>query len=102
VGTRPLQVFRLVFWEVAFMCLIGIAIGFCLSLPINYFLSQHGIPMLLTFTYGGMEFTHYYSEVNAHSLYLPAITVVLAALIVSVFPAIRAARIAPARALRTH
>jgi putative ABC transport system permease protein len=102
VGTRPLQVFRLVFWEVAFMALIGITIGFCLSLPANYLLSQHGIPMPLTFTYGGIEFTHYYSEVNAHSLYLPAITVALAALFVSVFPAIRAAKIAPARALRTH
>jgi ABC-type lipoprotein release transport system permease subunit len=102
VGTRPLQVFRLVFWEVAFMASIGIAIGFCLSLPVNYLLSQHGIPMPQAFTYGGIEFTHYYSEVNAHSLYVPAITVALAALIVSVFPAIRAAKIAPARALRTH
>jgi putative ABC transport system permease protein len=102
VGTRPLQVFRLVVWEVAFMASIGIVIGFCLSLPVNYLLSQQGIPMPVTFTYGGIEFTHYYSEVNAHSLYLPAITVALAAMIVSVFPAIRAARIAPARALRTH
>lgn len=102
VGTRPLQVFRLVVWEVAFMASIGIVIGFCLSLPVNYLLSQEGIPMPVTFTYGGIEFTHYYSEVNAHSLYLPAITVALAAMIVSIFPAIRAARIAPARALRTH
>jgi putative ABC transport system permease protein len=102
VGTRPLQVFRLVVWEVAFMATIGIAAGFCLSLPVNYLLSQYGIPMPLTFTYGGVEFTHYYAEVNAHSLYLPAITVALAAMIVSIFPAIRAAKIAPARALRTH
>lgn len=102
VGTRPLQVVRLVLTETALMSCLGVLIGLCLSLPLNYLLSQHGIPMPLSFTYGGMEFTHYYSEVNAHSLYLPAITVMLSAMIVSLFPAIKAARIAPARALRTH
>jgi ABC-type lipoprotein release transport system permease subunit len=49
-----------------------------------------------------VEFTHYYAEVNAHSLYLPALAVALSAMIVSIFPAIKAARIAPARALRMH
>jgi ABC-type antimicrobial peptide transport system permease subunit len=53
-------------------------------------------------TYGGMEFTHYYAEVNAHSFYLPGLTVMLAAILISVIPAIKAARIAPAQALRTH
>jgi putative ABC transport system permease protein len=102
VGTRPLQVVRLVLTETALMSTLGVLIGICLSLPLNYLLSQHGIHMPQAFTYGGMEFTHYYSEVNAHSLYIPAITVMLSAMIVSLFPAVKAARIAPARALRTH
>lgn len=102
LGTRPLQIIRLVLYEVALMAFIGIVIGFGLSLPINYILSLHGIPMPLTFTYGGMEFTHYYAEVNAHSFYIPAITVTLSAMIVSIFPAVKASRIAPARALRMH
>ncbi len=102
VGTRPQQILRLVLWETALMASIGIAIGFGLSLPINYLLSQHGIPMPQSFTYGGVEFTHYYAEVNAHSLYLPALAVALSAMIVSIFPATKAARIAPARALRMH
>jgi len=102
LGTRPLQIVRLVLYEVALMASIGIVIGFGLSLLINYILSLHGIPMPLTFTYGGMEFTHYYAEVNAHSFYIPAITVTLSAMIVSIFPAAKAARIAPARALRMH
>ncbi|MEJ2080753.1 MAG: hypothetical protein P8Y94_00935 [Acidobacteriota bacterium] len=49
-----------------------------------------------------MVFTHYYCEVNAFSLYVPALTVLLAACFVSIFPALRAAHIEPAKALRTH
>jgi putative ABC transport system permease protein len=102
LGTRQIQVFRLVICEVAIMALIGLVIGLGLSLLANHQLSIHGIAMPHTFRYGGMEFTHYYSEVNARSLYIPAITVFLSAMMVSVFPALRAARIAPAMALRTH
>lgn len=102
VGTRPGQIFRLVLYEVTLMAAIGIMVGFALSLPANYLLSQHGVPMPQEFTYGGVEFTHYYAEVNAHSFYIPALTVLLAALLISIFPAAKAARVAPAQALRTH
>ncbi len=102
LGTRPQQILRLVLWETALMASVGIVIGFGLSLLANYILSEHGIPMPQSFTYGGVEFTHYYAEVNAHSLYIPALAVALSAMMVSIFPAIKAARIAPARALRTH
>jgi putative ABC transport system permease protein len=102
LGTRQVQVFRLVIVEVALMAVIGLVIGFGLSLLVNHQLSIHGIAMPHPFRYGGVEFTHYYSEVNARSLYIPAITVFFSAILVSIFPALRAARIAPARALRTH
>ncbi len=102
MGTAPLQISRLVIYEVVMMAIIGVIIGTVISLPANYLLSLQGIPMPEKFTYGGIEFTHYYSEVNLHSLYLPAITVILSALIVSLYPAIRAARIAPAKALRSQ
>jgi putative ABC transport system permease protein len=100
IGTRPVQVFKLVVYEVTLMAIIGILLGIALSLPVNYLLSRHGIPMPRSFTYGGMEFTHYYSEVNAPSIYMPAITVIFSAILVSLFPALKAAKVAPARALR--
>lgn len=102
VGTRPVQLFRLVLYEVTIMAVIGIGIGSGLSLALNSFLSTHGVAMPLAFTYGGIEFSRYYSEVSAHSIYIPALTVLFSALIVSIFPALKASRIAPARALRTH
>jgi putative ABC transport system permease protein len=102
MGTRPQQIFKLVLFEVGLMATIGILIGMALSLPLNYLLSQHGIPMPQSFTYGGMEFTHYYSTVNANSLFIPAITVMLSAILVSLLPAFKAAKVAPWRALSMH
>ena len=58
--------------------------------------------MPLKFDYGGMTFSKWYAEVNARSFYIPGITVVVVALFVSIFPALRAARIAPANAMRMN
>jgi ABC-type lipoprotein release transport system permease subunit len=102
LGTPPTDVFGLVLTEVLVMSFVSIVFGLIISIPVNYLFSIHGVEMPQPFSYGGVEFTHFYTEINAHSLYVPALTVVLSALIVSVFPALRAARVAPAQALRMH
>jgi ABC-type lipoprotein release transport system permease subunit len=102
VGTAPSQIFKLVVLEVLIMAVIGICLGFGISLPANYYLSLDGIAMPEPMTYGGIEFTHMYTEINARSYIIPALTVFLTAFIVSIFPAGRAARVAPARAMRIH
>ena len=83
--------------HVAVMC-----VGIVLSIGVNYLLSIHGIAMPQSFTYGGMEFSTLYSEINARSLYLPSVTVFLAATLTGVFPALKAAHIEPAVAMRMH
>ncbi len=102
LGTKPKQIFLQVILEINIIALASIIIGAGLSLIINHILSIHGINLPYSFTYGGMEFKTMYSEISARSLYLPSLTVALAASVVSLFPALRAARIAPARALRMH
>jgi ABC-type lipoprotein release transport system permease subunit len=102
LGTPPSDVFKLVLTEVLVMALISTAIGIALSVAVNHLFSIHGVAMPQPFSYGGIEFTRFYTEVNAHSVYVPALTVALSAFLVSLFPALRAARVAPAQALRTH
>lgn len=102
MGTRPGSIFRLVITEVFFMVVISIVIGAILSVIFNSLLAVHGIPMPLSFTYGGVEFNHWYAAVTPRSLYIPTITVFIVAMLVSIFPAIRAARITPANAMRMH
>ncbi len=102
VGTKPTQIFRLVICEVFIIALGSICVGAMLGVLANYLLSIYGITLPEEFTYGGIKFETMYAEVNARSLIIPAITVLLSATVVSLFPAIKAARIMPAKAMRTH
>jgi ABC-type lipoprotein release transport system permease subunit len=88
--------------EINIIAVASILIGTLLSLLINHLLSINGIALPFSFTYGGVEFKRMYSEVNLRTIVIPALTVMLSALVVSLFPAFRAARIKPARAMRMH
>ncbi|MYB94965.1 ABC transporter permease [Candidatus Poribacteria bacterium] len=102
VGTKPVQIFWLVVCEVVIIALGSICVGALLGVLINYLFSIYGITYPEEITYGGMKLKTLYAEVNVRCLVIPAITVMLSATIVSLFPAIKAARIMPAKAMRTH
>ena len=102
VGTKPIQVFWLVICEVFIIAVASICIGALFGTLFNYLLSIYGIKLPEEFTYGGMKFGTMHAEVNLRSLTIPAITVMFSAMLVSLYPAIKAARILPAKAMRTH
>ena len=102
VGTKPVQIFWLVVCEVVIIALGSICVGALLGVLLNYLLSIYGITYPQEITYGGMKLKTLYAEVNVRCLVIPAFTVMLSATIVSLFPAIKAARITPAQAMRTH
>jgi len=102
VGVRPAQVSRLVMYEVVVMAAGSVMVGLVLALALNYWLSQTGIYYGTSFTYGGVEFSRVYSEMNVRSYVIPALTVLISAVFVSLFPAVKAARTLPAKAMRTH
>ncbi len=102
VGTKPIQIFWLVICEVVIITIGSIAIGALLGVIINYVLSIHGLTYAEGLTLGGVEFGTMYAEVNAQCVLIPGITVMLSATLVGLFPAIKAARIMPAKAMRTH
>jgi ABC-type lipoprotein release transport system permease subunit len=89
-------------YEVALLAVFSIIIGGILGFIINHSLSQSGVDLPQAFTYGGMEFKTMYTEVNARSLYIPGITVVISAILISIFPALRAANTEPAKTMRAH
>lgn len=102
VGTKPMQVFWLVVCEVVIIALASICVGAILGALVNYLLSIYGITYPEEITYGGMKLKTLYAVVNVRCLVIPAITVLVSAAIVSLFPAIKAAQIMPAKAMRTH
>ncbi len=102
MGTKPRQIFGVVVIEVAFIALGSIVIGALFGASLNYLLSIYGISLPQEFSYGGIVFQTMYAAVTVRSLAIPAVTVLVSAILVSLFPAIRAARIAPAAAMRAH
>lgn len=102
VGTQPAQIFMLVIYEINVIAVASIVAGAVLSLILNSWLSRHGIALPQSFTFAGVEFKEMNAAVNLRSILIPAITVFLAANLVSLFPSLKAARIEPARAMRLH
>ena len=102
VGTKPTQIFWLVICEVIVIAVGSICIGALLGVLVNYLLSIYGITYPEEISFGGMKFKTMYAEVNVRCLIIPAFTVMVSAAVVSLFPAIKAARILPAKAMRSH
>jgi ABC-type lipoprotein release transport system permease subunit len=102
LGTSSVQIFRLIVMEISIMALLSIAIACLVSLAVNYGLSIQGITMPHTFTYGGVEFSKMYTEINARSFYIPTLAVLVSGILISTIPAAMAAKTAPARAMRVH
>jgi putative ABC transport system permease protein len=101
VGTRPVEIVHLVLTELLAITIASVGLGIAISLLVNWYLSIHGITIPISITYGGVAFDRMYTEINARSLYIPMITVMLSAMLVGVFPALKAAHTEPARAMRT-
>lgn len=102
VGTGPAQVFGLVLLETGFLALMSIAVATVISLIANHTMSIHGLTLGETISYGGMDFSTYYTELNLRSFWLPGLSVFGSALLVAIFPALKAAHTKPARTMRMH
>jgi putative ABC transport system permease protein len=102
IGTGSGQIFVLVLIEVFIMVVISIILAVGLSYAVNYALSIHGVAIPTTFTYGGVEFHKMYTEINARSFYIPVLCIVFSAMFVALFPAAKAAHVAPVKAMRMH
>jgi len=101
LGTRPGTVFRLILYEVAFLSVLSIAIAIPLSLAANYYFSIHGIKMP-PIEWGGVVFDTNIAELSWKTIWLPTLVTLCTAMVVSIFPGIRAARIIPVTAMRTN
>ncbi|GAB4246746.1 MAG: ABC transporter permease [Acidobacteriota bacterium] len=102
LGTRRGQLIALVLLETACLTLLAAGAGSLVALGVNSWLAETGIALPQPITYGGMQFSHMYSEVSAPCFYIPAAAFLATALLVSLGPAWRAAHMRPAEALRHY
>lgn len=100
LGARPSLVFLMVVLESATLACLGIIFGFALALPVNYWFVVKGIEMDSAIEVGGMVFERLVGEISLVTMALPAAVVLVTTVVVSLLPAMRAAKIRPTDALR--
>lgn len=103
LGTTPLQIFSLVFYETLFVSLIGILLGNLTGGGLSYYFKIHPIDVsMLSETYEEMGFTLSSLPTNPQ-LYMFIVFSLLVfglSMIAAVYPAIKAARLEPLDALK--
>lgn len=100
IGTKPIQVFKLIVFEVFVLACASMLIGALLGLGSNFIFSKVGISYGMEVDVGGFIIEQARAKITPQTLYLPALIVLCTAMIVSIFPAIFAARTEPAKTMR--
>lgn len=100
IGTKPIQIFKLIFFETLLLASASIILGAILGVGLNFYFSLHGISYGTEFEISGFVLDKASAKITAQTLYLPALIVFCTAMIVSIFPAIFAARTKPAKTMR--
>ncbi len=100
IGTTPAQIFNLIVLENGLLTIMSILPGLIGAWAANEWLSVHGFVMDPPIEYGGIVFESIKSVVNVQIFLVPAIIVGVTSLVVSIFPAIIAARVVPNKVMR--
>ncbi len=102
LGTKPSQVILLVVCESFLLTLFGAGLGIALGISLTLYFGATGIDLsrfvatLSNFMIG----SHVYPRIDWHSLGLFVLVVIVANLLISLYPAWRASRLVPIHAMR--
>ncbi len=101
LGTRPKDVFKLIVLETVYLSVLSILLGGAAGLAGNYLLSVYGIVYPIPIEYGGFMIDRMVGKVSFQAFWVPTAITIGTAVVVSVFPALRAARVTPVKAMRS-
>lgn len=102
LGTRPWQIVRMIYLEIGTIALASSIIGSAITLGLLYYFSINGISGFGEMSVAGITVSEYPSKIFPAAFYVPLILIFISAALVAVYPAVRAARVDPAGAMRTR
>ena len=102
IGARPGSLIRMITLETTMLASISLALGFVLVIPIVYWLTRIGFLIPEPIDMNGIEFQHMKGEFSVRVFLYPMLFILATAIVISIPPGIRAARILPKAALGAH
>lgn len=101
IGTSPARLFWLIVLETLLLAVIACLLGGLIALPINLWFTLQGIALAEPMEISGIVFSHYRGQMSAYVFGFPMLVILIAAALIALMPAFRAARIVPVDAMRT-
>ena len=102
IGCRPFELVKMIVLETFMLTSLSIAIGMFLVTPVIYWFQEVGLTLPAPVDMGGISFEKMKGELSALVYIQPAIFMLLVAVVISILPAIRAARLKPKEALGAY
>lgn len=100
IGTRPKTIFSMIMLESFLLAFASGILGFIFAMPLVYWLSTAGLSLAEPIDMGGIMFDSIQAELTVFSVLTPLTVIIGTTLLVSLIPAIRAAKISPLQALQ--
>lgn len=100
IGTQPKTVFSMIMLESFILALASCFLGLIFAFPLVYWLSTAGLRLPEPIDMGGVMFDSILAELTLFSVLTPFAVIIGTTLLVSLIPAIRAAKISPLQALQ--
>jgi putative ABC transport system permease protein len=102
LGTEPTFLFNMILLETFLLTVISIGFGLLLGIAGNLYLMKVGIPLSTPVDYGGMLYERLTGALTIKTFLMPAIGAIVVTLLICIFPAVRAAKIQPIKAIDSN
>ena len=102
IGSQPSTILLLVSLETCILAVLSIFAAFLITLPAVYWFANAGFALSEPVDIGGIMFSDFKGDISFNVFFIPALILLFFALIISIPPGIRAARIAPTKAMSSH
>mgnify|MGYP006083329903 CR=1 FL=1 len=102
MGSRPSKIVSMITLEVTMLSAMSIVLGLALAIPLTYWFSTAGIELPEPVDVGGIKMSRMTGLLTPTVFIIPMIGIFFAAIVVSIFPGLRAANVTPTAAMRSH